>query len=274
MVIDGRAIAKEILARVREGVEGLGRTPVVRAVAVRPTPATESYLRIKAAKAEEAGMELEVVRLPEEASEEAVKAAVLKGGADAVIVQLPLPEGLYETAILDAIALSLDADVLSRAARERFASGEEGSLAPPVALAVAEILERAGIDPEGKRAVVIGAGKLVGMPVAEWLRRSGAQTTVLVEEDFSGGADALKHADIIVSGAGSPRLITPELLSEGVALIDAGTSESGGVIVGDIDPACASIASVYTPVPGGVGPVAVACLYRNVLTLIRGPVAK
>ncbi len=75
--------------------------------------------------------------------------------------------------------------------------------------------------------------------------------------------------DIIVSGAGDPGIVKPHIVKEGVVLIDAGTSEQGGVIVGDIDPACADKASLYTPVPGGVGPVAVACLYRNILTLVK-----
>jgi methylenetetrahydrofolate dehydrogenase (NADP+)/methenyltetrahydrofolate cyclohydrolase len=137
---------------------------------------------------------------------------------------------------------------------------------PPVAAAMKTILERAGIAVKGLRAAVVGNGWLVGEPCAAWLAQQGAAVTVLTRDsaDFT---SALAAADIIVSGAGSPGLIKPGMVKQGVVIIDAGTSESNGAIVGDADPACADIASVFTPVPGGVGPVAVACLFQNAITL-------
>lgn len=263
MIVDGRAVARELLADVRAH---LTRTPVVRAVVVAPSPATESYLSIKNAQAEEAGMHLEVVRLQEDATNEQVIEAVEESGADAIIVQLPLPEHLASVRILDAIPRVKDADVLSRAAYQAFVDGEEGVLMPPVVGAIAEILRRAGTSLEGKEAVVIGQGKLVGLPAAAWLTQSGARVSVVTRE--SGDLSILRDADVIVSGAGSPGLITPAHLKPGVVLIDAGTSEQGGAIVGDAEPACADVASVFTPVPGGVGPIAVACLFRNVELLL------
>lgn len=258
MLIDGRRIASDVLADVRED---LPRALTVRAVVVSPTPATESYLSIKDARAEEAGMHLEVVRLPEAASEDEVIEAVTRAGCDAVLVQLPLPERLDSARILDSIPLERDADVLSRAAYERFREGDLEALQPPVVSAVSEILARAGVSVRGKRAVVVGQGRLVGEPVAAWLVQNGADLSIVTRE--SGDLSMLKDADIVITGAGSPGLITPDHLKQGVALIDAGTSESGGAIVGDADPACAPVCSVFTPVPGGVGPVAVACLFRN-----------
>lgn len=256
MIIDGKRIAQEIVSAVREG--GVPGT-VVRAIAVSPTLATLSYLRIKERAAEAAGMKLEVVRMPDEATTEEVIEEIRKPGAHAVIVQLPLPSHVDEEKILNAIPPELDADVLSSKSRA------QGILVAPVACAVEEILSRASIDPQGKRVVVIGKGWLVGEPVARYLTSLGAHVSSYDIHTFS--PEVLKDAEIVVSGAGVPRLVQSEMLTEGVALIDAGTSEDGGTILGDIDPVCAALASVYTPVPGGVGPVTVACLFQNIAHL-------
>ena len=260
MKVDGKALASEILASVK--AELAGKTLIVRAVCVQPSAATESFLTAKAKRAQEAGMQLEVMRLADDATNEDVIAAVQKDGADAVIVQLPLPGHLDTQLILDAIPLNKDADVLSAKAYSAF---EAGGIMPPVADAVREILERNNIRVEGKQCLVIGEGRLVGAPVAAWLWREGARTTVHSKE--TEGTPDFASMDIIVSGAGSPGLVTSGMVKQGAVLIDAGTSEEGGVLKGDINPAAYEKASLYTPVPGGVGPVAVACLYRNVLFL-------
>lgn len=268
MIIDGRAIASQILADVKKEVVAFGRTPTVRAVVVAPSVATESYLSIKTSRAAEAGMRLEVVRAADEASEEEIMALVTAPGADSVIVQLPLPSGIDTERVLNAIPLSKDPDMLSCAAYLRFTENESGALVPPVAAAVAHILAHGGVDPSGRKTVVIGNGFLVGKPVAALLARMGAEVEVVTFET-EGKEKLYRNADIIVSGAGSAHIIRPDMVKEGVVLIDAGTSESNGAIAGDIDPACAGKASLYTPVPGGVGPVAVAMLFKNVSTLLR-----
>ena len=119
-IIDGRAIAADILRATRERVAELGRAPLVRAIVMSPNSATESYLRIKSARAEDAGMVLDVVRVAEDATTEEVMNAVKASGVDAVIVQLPLPDSVTTNLILDEIPLSQDADVLSQAAYESF----------------------------------------------------------------------------------------------------------------------------------------------------------
>lgn len=137
----------------------------------------------------------------------------------------------------------------------------------PVAEALREVLLRAGVEPRGKRAVVVGAGRLVGGPAAELLRELGADVSVVTEHD--GSLHDLKNADIAVLGAGNPGMVTPEMLKEGVVLIDAGTSEQGGKVQGDASPECEQRASVFTPVPGGVGPIAVAMIFKNLFQLAR-----
>ncbi|MES2931352.1 MAG: bifunctional 5,10-methylenetetrahydrofolate dehydrogenase/5,10-methenyltetrahydrofolate cyclohydrolase [Patescibacteria group bacterium] len=264
MIVDGRAIASEILREVREKSS---RAAIVRAVVVMPSPATESYLAIKEARAEEAGMHLEVVRLSETATNTDVIEAVESPGADAVIVQLPLPEHLDSRVILDKIPVERDADVLSSLAYSRFKADEDNAILPPVVASIAEVLERSKVFVAGKGVTVVGQGRLVGIPAAAWLVNQGAEVMVVTREE--GDLSRLEEADVIITGAGSPALIQPHHIHEGVVLIDAGTSESGGAIVGDVDPACAGKASVFTPVPGGIGPIAVACLFRNVMLLME-----
>ncbi len=264
MIINGRDIASDILASLRGKFT---HTPIVRAITCDPSPATVSYLKIKEARAEEAGMKLEVIRLEDTASESDVIDAILRPGADAVIVQLPLPARMNSEKIVNSIPISKDADVLSQQAYEAFEHSLPSGILPPVVIAIQEILIRSGVQVAGKNVVVIGQGKLVGKPASVWLTQQGAKVSVVTREQ--GMPLLLTPADIIISGAGSPGLITPESIRNGVVLIDAGTSEQGGQMVGDADPRCAEVAGVFTPVPGGVGPIAVACLFRNVATLLE-----
>ena len=261
MIIDGRAIAEDIYTELapffathssKLGIVVVGKNPVI-----------DSFVRIKERAAERLGIKMVRVDLADTVSTtEIIEAGrTLTEECDAIIVQLPLPQTVDTNAVLSDIPASHDVDALNPRH-----SGEH-AVDAPVALAVMEILKRAGVDPSGKRAVVIGAGRLVGKPSAELLKRAGANVSMFTLEE--GSIEDLKTADIIVSGAGKPGLIKPILIKEGVALIDAGTSEQGKKVVGDADPGCADIASVFTPVPGGVGPVAVAMIFRNLKALIE-----
>lgn len=255
VIIDGRALAREILARAKARADKLVRPPLVVALVGSDTPATRSYLAIKTKKAEEAGCIFETRALGTNFDD-----------ADAVIVQLPVPNGINQRKVCDAIPVEKDADVLSSAARARFENGDADALLPPVVGAVREIFVQNKVDARGKKAVVIGAGWLVGNPCAKWLEQQGAEVEVVTLKSGDLTA-ALRAADIVISGAGSPHLIKPDMLKEGVVLIDAGTSESGSALVGDADPACAEKCSIFTPVPGGIGHLSVACLFANVVTL-------
>ena len=267
MIIDGRALAKEILARTKARVAALPHPPRVLVIAANETTATKSYLAIKKARAADAGCILEIRHI--KTSLRPLELFDMSKEVDAVIVQLPLPEEMDTRAILDNIPIEKDADVLSSAARTRFESMDIVSpyIVPPVVGAVQKILESENIEVKGKKAVVIGAGFLVGAPMATWLKLQGAEVEVVTLESGIGARATLAQADIIVSGAGSPHFIKPDMLKQGVVLIDAGASESNGALAGDADPACAEKCSLFTPVPGGVGPLAVACLFENIVTL-------
>lgn len=255
MIVDGRTLARDVLARAKARAAKLVRPPLVVALTASDTPATRSYLAMKAKRAEDAGCMFETRAL-----------GVTFADADAVIVQLPVPVGTNQKEVCDAIPLGKDTDVLSGNARAKFERGDADALLPPVVGAVREIFLQNKVNPKGKSAVVIGDGWLVGNPCAVWLRQQGADVSVLTSKSGDLSA-ALRAADIIISGAGSPHLIKPDMLKKGVILIDAGTSESDGTIAGDADPACADKCSLFTTVPGGIGPLAVAMLFANAVTL-------
>jgi len=239
MIIDGRRIAEEILAGLGDSLRG----KKLGIVAAPGNPATESYVARKAKVAELLGVEVVRGRLEDIASM-----------CDGVLVQLPHPDA---DTLIPNIPGHKDVDAL----------GGHSPVLAPVAEAVKEVLMREGVGVANKKVVVVGEGRLVGKPVAAMLHEMGADVSVVTLG--SGSLSALLDADIVVSGAGSPHFIKPEMLKQGVVLIDAGTSEQGGKVVGDCDPACANVASIFTPVPGGIGPIAVAMLFKNLSTLTK-----
>lgn len=244
MIIGGKDIANEIVAELAREREALG--PLTLGVIMNEgDPASTSFVKIKARVAERVGVDL--IRYAPEQLEEALV-------HDGVIIQLPIPNA-------DALVVRLPAE------KDVDALGPMPLVRAPVAEAVSEILVRTNVAARGKKAVVIGEGRLVGKPCADLLRELGAEVTIVTRTQ--GSLDVLRDADIVVCGAGEPGLVTPTMLKSGVVLIDAGTSESGGNLVGDALPECAEVASVFTPVPGGVGPIAVAMLYKNLFTLAK-----
>jgi methylenetetrahydrofolate dehydrogenase (NADP+) / methenyltetrahydrofolate cyclohydrolase len=264
MRVDGRSIAKSIYEELAPRYAALSYRAQLGIVVVGENPVIESFVRIKVRAAEKLGIDMRRISLPDTAREEEVTAAIrtLVGSCHAVIVQLPLPRSLDTTSMLSLVPNEKDVDALNPLVPE-----EDRMVHAPVALAAVEILKRQGVAPSGKRAVVVGKGRLVGAPAGWLLGRLGANVSFFTLQE--GSIADLKDADIIVSGAGSPGMIKPEHLKPGVALVDAGTSEQGGKITGDAAPACEEIAAFITPVPGGVGPVAVAMIYHNLLTLLN-----
>ena len=264
MILDGRAIADELYATLSERRKHIERPLTLGIIVSGHDPVIESFVRIKKRAADRLNIEMVRVDLPDSASNEDAIGAVreLAERTDAVIVQLPLLNSLDTETVLAAIPDEKDVDAINPRVGEN-----EHTVVAPVALAVFEMLQRGGIDPRGKRTVVVGAGRLVGAPSAALLRKLGADVSILTRSQ--GSMEDLKDADIIVCGAGNPGFIKPEHIKDGVAIVDGGTSESAGKLLGDADPACAEKASVFTPVPGGVGPVAVAMIFKNLLDVVE-----
>lgn len=250
MILKGAPIANEVYERLPKTGARLG------IVVGDVDPVIESFVKIKEKAAAKLGVTL--VRselLPGASTDEAIAAVLdLAPEVDGIIVQLPLPSHIDTERVLSAIPGDKDVDGISLSPLVR----------PPVAEAVREILEHQKVEVRGLSAAVVGEGRLVGRPSADLLRDLGAHVDVLTRGD---SLEELKNADIVVLGAGEPGLVKKTHLKEGVIVIDAGTSETGGKVLGDADPDCAEVARIFTPVPGGVGPIAVAMIFKNLFAL-------
>ncbi len=258
--VDGRKISDRIKAQIRDLM--VPSEPKSLAIFyVGQNPVIESFVSMKKRFGEELGIEVTVIKFDESVEENFLIEEIKKAsqGSSGIIIQLPLPENLNRENILNAVPKNLDVDVLSTDGYADFKMGQSQKM-PPVAAAVREICLEEGIDLENKNIVLVGRGLLVGKPIGDWLAREGHDYKVADKDNLS---QMTINADIIISGAGVPSLITPGIIKEGVILIDAGTSNEGGKLVGDISTDCYEKASIVSPVPGGVGPITVASLFRN-----------
>ena len=261
MIVDGKAIAAGILEQVQKEVallDGLTMT----AITCAPTFETQKYLEMKKKRAAAVGITLNVFELPAETTTEEMASAVYKQSqvSDGVVVQLPLPEHIDKGLVLVAVPVDKDPDV--------FAYGEKRDrVLPPVVGAIDEISTLHEVEWKNKRVVVLGQGTLVGKPAARYARKRGAR--VRVYEEGTLDQRSLKTADIIISGIGKPAFITAEMVQDGVVIFDAGTSEDGGELVGDVAVSVGEKASLITPVPGGIGPITIAYLLKNLVTLAQ-----
>ncbi|MCA9359843.1 bifunctional 5,10-methylenetetrahydrofolate dehydrogenase/5,10-methenyltetrahydrofolate cyclohydrolase [Candidatus Kaiserbacteria bacterium] len=262
MLVDGKTIAKEILDQVARDVAPSSTAPRLTAITCAPNFETQKYLEMKKQKASAVGINLNVVELPADVSTEEVIKCVERVAeeSDGVVVQLPFPAQVNRDMVLEAIPPEKDPD--------GFKYGQvEGACLSPVVGAIDEISNRYNVIWSDKRVVIIGEGRLVGIPSAHYAKTKGGIVDVLTKENFSKAK--LSDADIIVTGIGQPHLIGEDLVKEGVIIFDAGTSEDGGVLVGDVSPEVGNKASLLTPVPGGIGPITIAYLLRNLVSLVR-----
>ncbi|MDB5238202.1 MAG: FolD bifunctional protein methylenetetrahydrofolate dehydrogenase [Candidatus Kaiserbacteria bacterium] len=264
MNIDGKAVAESIYIELAERRKAIQGTVGLGIVVASHDPVIESFVRIKSRAARRLNVELRRLDLLNQPQTADALSAIERLGpkVGGIIVQLPLPEALDTDAILSAIPPFLDVDGINPTVID-----EGRFVLAPVAGAIEQILKRSNIDVTGKRCVVVGAGRLVGAPAAHLMRKLGAEVSVVTLE--SGSLEELKDADVVILGAGNPGFVKPEMIKDGVVLIDAGTSEQGGKVRGDADPSCAEKCSLFTPVPGGLGPIAVAMIFKNLFDLVE-----
>lgn len=263
MIVDGKQIASDIAELVANTIKIEAVVPKMVVLTCNPNFETRKYLELKKKKAENLGVDLEVKELAP-TSDTADMLAAIKAAidtADGIIVQLPLPAAIDTALVLAAVPATHDVDAFSY-------EGSAESVLPPVVGAIEEIALRHSVVFKGKTVVIFGSGRLVGAPAAIYAKSKGANVTVLTEINSQEEVlSATATADIIILGVGKPNLLTPEMVKPGVVVFDAGASEDGGLLVGDASPEVAAKASVFTPVPGGIGPITVALLYRNLLEL-------
>ncbi len=271
MIINGKQIAQEIKDALKKETAMLPRKLRLDIVYAGTDPVIENFLGMKIRVGEEIGIDTIVHRFPESISQEEliiqIKSMAQNSAVDGMLVQLPLPKGMDIQEILNTVPPKKDVDVLSDPALKLFAENKTENISP-VAGAFMEILKRNNVSLKDKKVVILGRGRLVGKPFAVCAEREGSDVTCL----NSTTGDPLPYlltADIIAIGIGKPHFIKPEMIREGVIILDGGTSEKDGKIVGDADPSCAEKCSIFTPVPGGIGPITVALIFRNLLNSVK-----
>ncbi len=272
-IIDGKSLAAKIRAEARQEVEKnylkKGKpAPCLACVIVEGDSASEIYVRNKQKACDECGMTSKVVRLKNDVSKNTLKKTITELNADpsisGILLQLPLPAQLDEVEATNWIDPKKDVDCLTYHNLGALFSAR-GALAPCTATGVMEILKSENIEVAGKKAVVVGRSLLVGKSVANLLEQANATVTVCHSKTRELYKET-KTADILVVAIGKSRYITKEYIKKGAVVIDVGINRTESGLTGDVDfENVKELTSHITPVPGGVGPLTVACLMKNTL---------
>lgn len=274
MNIDGKALAKatkeKIAAEVPGYVAKYGRAPHLAVILVGEDPASQTYVRSKGKDAEQCGFKSTTIRMPEETTEQELLDTIASlnddDTVDGVLVQLPVPKHINEHRVIEAIAAEKDVDGF-HPANVAGLWQKRPHVAPCTPKGVMKMLDDNGVQLEGKNAVVIGRSNIVGLPMAKMLLDRNCTVTI-THSRTKDLAKVCANADILVVAIGRARFATADFIKPGAVVIDVGINRDPetGKLVGDVDFAGAEpIASLITPVPGGVGPMTRACLMENTL---------
>jgi len=249
MILYGRKVAESIYQSLKTD-----NRPFLAVVLIGSDPASILYIKVKEKIAKRLGIGFHLYRLEDNISKEELEGLIARLNQDdkisGIIIQLPLPKKFDTEKILKKILPEKDID------------GFQRFFPPPTAQAILEILKYYKIDYKGKNIVILGYGRLVGRPLEYLLKKQGLSATIC-DSSIPNLKEKTLRADILISATGVPGIIKEDMVSKKAVIIDAGTSESKGKIVGDVDSRVYVKVLAYTPVPGGVGPVTVACLMRN-----------
>lgn len=271
-IINGKKIRDKILEKVKKEISKLPFQPVFCDILVGEDPVSRQYVEMKARYAEKVGIKFYSAVFPFAITTKELVGEIKKinklENICGIIIQLPLPETVDKRIVLDSVDVSLDVDCLGSLASENFYKNNN-KIGFPTALACLRILDSLCLDFVNKNIVVVGQGELVGMPISALLSFRGLKIDTIVS-DTKNKEIIIKNADVIISAVGRGKIVTGDMIKKGAIIIDAGTSESNGSVVGDVDiESVMNIASFVSPVPGGVGPVTVAMLLNNVLQVAK-----
>ena len=273
----GRLVRRDVAAEV-ERLKALGITPGLSVVLVGDDPASAVYVRSKGKACEEAGMRGETIRLPAETTENALLAQVDRLNADpnvhGILVQMPLPRHIAADKVIRRIRPEKDVDGFHPVNVGKLSIGERDGFVPCTPAGAIELLVRSGVETRGKDAVIVGRSNIVGKPMAALLMQDapgGNATVTVCHSRTSNLAGHIRRADIVIAAIGKPEMITGDMIKPGAVVIDVGINRvndaaapKGYRIVGDVHFASArEVASLITPVPGGVGPMTIAMLMKN-----------
>ena len=274
LLLDGNLLRDQIVVNVRNEVATLSSVPCLATVLIGDDGPSQVYVRNKHRQAQLAGLKSRNETLPSTASQLEAEALVRQLAQDqsvsGIIVQQPVPKHLDGEQLLSLIPVDKDVDGLTTASMGRLMRGVE-SLVPCTPLGVLRLLQHYGAPTAGKRAVVVGRSPLVGLPLAVLLARKGIDATVtLAHSRTTDLVDVCRDADILISATGQARSIRSAHVKPGAWVIDVGISRGEKGIIGDVDfDAVQAVAGAITPMPGGTGPMTVACLIENTLTAWR-----
>ena len=275
ILMDGNRLRDEIVARLATTIAAAGSPSVCLAtVLVGDDAPSQRYVRNKHVQAGKAGMVSRNEILPADAGQSQVEDVVGRLAQDSsvhgILVQSPLPAGYDEEKVLSLIPADKDVDGLTSQSMGRLVRGLPG-LVGCTPLGVIRLLERYGVATSGKRAVVIGRSTLVGLPLSLLLARKGIDATVTIAHSRTADLiDVCRNADIVIGAVGQAHLINAAHIKPGAAVIDVGISRTEAGIVGDVDyDAVQAVAGAITPMPGGTGPMTIACLLENTLSAAR-----
>ncbi|MBQ8955587.1 MAG: bifunctional methylenetetrahydrofolate dehydrogenase/methenyltetrahydrofolate cyclohydrolase FolD [Lachnospiraceae bacterium] len=277
-IIDGKKIAQEIKDEVKAEIERDKLEACLAVIIVGEDPASQVYVKNKKTACEYCGIKSLSYELGADTSEAELVALIDKLNqdekVDGILVQLPLPEHINEDNIIEAIDPAKDVDGFSRRSVGALSIGSEGFISCTPA-GVIELLKRSGVDIAGKECVVMGRSNIVGKPMAMLMLRENATVTV-VHSKTRHIEDICSRADILIVAIGKPKMITEEYVKDGAVVIDVGIhrvdpeTNGGKKLCGDVDyDDVEPVASLITPVPGGVGPMTIAMLMKNVLIAAR-----
>ena len=275
-LIDGKAVAASLRAKLAEEVAEFvarhGRPPGLATMLVGDDPASAVYVGSKQRQCEEIGMRSFGVTLAADAGEEEVVGEVQRLNADeavsGIIVQLPLPEHLDGVKLTGLVDVGKDVDGLTTQSAGLLALGRPG-LRPCTPSGVMLLLESEGVSLEGAECVVIGRSNLFGKPMAQLLLAANATVTTCHSRTRDLG-EVCARADVLIAAVGRPRMVKGDWVKEGAVVIDVGVNRLESGLVGDVDfEAASERAAAITPVPGGVGPMTIACLLRNTMIAAR-----
>ena len=281
MTIDGKQIAEEILQKLKNEISSRNLKLRLAAILVGEDPEFKKFVELKGRVANDIGASFKMYQFPENISSEDLinKVADISDNSDGALIELPLPEHINTQAALDAIPAGKDVDVLSTKAQNFFYGrnievelqyGSSTSILlvlPPAVEALKIVLEKYKIEVKNKKVAVFGQGILVGEPVSHWLEIQGAEVYRINSKTENPEKLSLE-ADLIVSGVGKPNLVRGEMVKEGVVVIDFGYGKKDGKMLGDVDfDSVSAKASLITPVPGGMGPILIAAVLKNLVEL-------
>jgi methylenetetrahydrofolate dehydrogenase (NADP+)/methenyltetrahydrofolate cyclohydrolase len=266
-ILDGTAVSKRLMAALTERVAAMARKPTLAVVLVGQDPASQVYVKRKGKVAHEVGLGHRQIDLPVDTTEADLLKVVAELAADddvdGILVQFPVPPQIRQSAVLDAIPAEKDVDGLTTANLGRLVQGRPLLVActPKGAM---RLIAESGVDPAGKRAVVIGRSNIVGRPMALLLEQANATVTV-AHSRTPNLADVVREADLVVAAVGRPEFVKASWVKPGAVVIDVGINRTAeGKLVGDVATAeVAEVAGAITPVPGGVGPMTIAMLMEN-----------